>query len=103
MTDFIISEEQLDAFEHLMGFKSEMRSRPLSDELEKAYRHGFNDGQAEGLPEALKVEREGIITKLETRKENYKKYVVGVEMKELARIRIEEIEGIIESLRSEQP
>ena len=55
------------------------------------------------LQEALKAEREGIITKLETRKENYKKYVVGVEMKELARIRIEEIEGIIESLRSEQP
>ena len=33
MTDFIISEEQLDAFEHLMGFKSEMRSRPLSEAI----------------------------------------------------------------------
>jgi len=35
MTDFVITGEQLNAFEHLMGFKSEIRSRPLSDELKK--------------------------------------------------------------------
>jgi len=52
---------------------------------------------------AKKTERERVIAKLETRKENYKKYVTGVEMKELARIRIEEIWGIIKSLRGEQP
>ena len=59
MTDFVISEEQLSAIE--MGLKmggitvkrnvllTEIRSRPLSDELESAYKNGFNDGQAEGM------------------------------------------------------
>ena len=31
------------------------------EEKKEAYRHGFNDGQAEGLPEALKAERERVL------------------------------------------
>jgi len=68
MTDYVISEEQLNRCK--MGWcvkpedKRDILARPLSDELEKAYRHGFNDGQAEGLPEALKTERKRVLTVL---------------------------------------
>ena len=70
MTDFVISEDELSAIEIILKqagipikrnvLLTEIRSRKLSTELETAYRHGFNDGQAEGLPEALKAERERV-------------------------------------------
>ena len=41
------------------------RSRPLSDELEKAYRNGFNDGQAEGMVWMTPEEEEKRIRKAE--------------------------------------
>ncbi len=64
MTDYIITEEQLDELEYELSKRlfcmqwqkmqiPEIRSRPLSSALEKAYRNGFNDGQAEGYHEHL--------------------------------------------------
>ena len=35
MTDYVISDEQLNAFEHLMGYKSDMRNHPLSSALKE--------------------------------------------------------------------
>ena len=68
---YVISEEQLDAFEHLMGFKSEMRSRPLSQELTEAYREGYGDGRDATITElgevefvAKKAERERVLKDL---------------------------------------
>ena len=56
-----------------MDITNKIRSRTLSDEVERAYRHGFNDGQAEGWkrrwqliqhepmnPHALKVKKEPV-------------------------------------------
>jgi hypothetical protein len=62
MSDFVITGEQLHDFIRLneSGIKrlqDEIRSHPLASELESAYKNGFNDGQAEGMPEALKAER----------------------------------------------
>jgi len=42
--EYIISGEQLNAFEHLMGYKSEMRSQPLSEVLKAEWERGYNDG-----------------------------------------------------------
>jgi len=71
---FVISEDELSAIEIILKqagipikrnvLLTEIRSRKLSTELETAYRHGFNDGQAEGMPEALKAERERVLDKL---------------------------------------
>ena len=54
MKSYIITEDQLNTYPYenpVWRNKTEeaIRSRPLSDELEKAYRNGFNDGQAEGM------------------------------------------------------
>jgi len=70
MTDYIISEDEMkniiDLTEEMcetpgwvinvqpianrrMDITNKIRSRTLSDEVERAYRHGFNDGQAEGM------------------------------------------------------
>jgi len=52
MTDYIISEEQLNSannYRNRHGFDN-IEAIPLSSALEESYRHGFNDGQAEGLP-----------------------------------------------------
>ena len=39
-------------------------SHPLASALEESYRNGFNDGQAEGMPTALKAEREKMLKEL---------------------------------------
>jgi len=88
-TLFVITGEQLNAFEHLMGYKSEMRSRPLSS--------------------ALKAERERIciiLHKMETRLSEAEMSDVPLsESKKFgaARVATGEAIKIIESLRSEQP
>ena len=46
MTEHIITEER------------------LTEIIENAYKNGFNDGQAEGLPSALKAEREKMLKEL---------------------------------------
>ena len=64
MTDFVISEEQLREMVFSKYRKvrdniwSDVRSRPLSDELESAYKNGFNDGQAEGLSDESKAHKD---------------------------------------------
>jgi len=57
MTDFVISEDDMLWWESGKPFSKyerkmmcdKIRSHPLSDELESAYKNGFNDGQAEGM------------------------------------------------------
>ena len=100
MSDFVISEDKLSAIEIILkqaGIQikrnvllTEIRSRKLSTELETAYRHGFNDGQAEGLPEALKAERERMIKSILT----WIRFDDGM-------IRISAFKEYLESLRSE--
>jgi len=63
---FVISEDELSAIEIILKqagipikrnvLLTEIRSRKLSTELETAYRHGFNDGQAEGMPLELSTD-----------------------------------------------
>ena len=70
MTEYIITEEQIKRY-RLENYivpddlkilaSDETRSRPLSKALEESYKNGFNDGQAEGMPEALKAERERVL------------------------------------------
>ena len=82
MSNFIISEEQLQTFDVATLAEdeyidseifAEIRSRPLSSALEESYKNGFNDGQVEGLvwmtPEEeekriRKSERENVIIRL---------------------------------------
>ena len=69
MTEYIITEEQIKRY-RLENYivpddlkilaSDETRSRPLASALEESYKNGFNDGQAEGMPEALKEERERV-------------------------------------------
>ena len=67
VTDFVISDETLNICEGAMsdGWFNEARSRPLASALEESYKNGFNDGQAEGMPTALKAERERINNELD--------------------------------------
>jgi hypothetical protein len=54
MTDFVITEHDIELFNDPVMDKKKIwvrvHSRTLSDELESAYKNGFNDGQAEGMP-----------------------------------------------------
>ena len=67
--EYIITEEQLQSFQRMGSFSNsffqfvpmladEIRSHPLSDELESAYKNGFNDGQAEGLSDESKAHKD---------------------------------------------
>ena len=72
-------------------------ARPLSDELEESYKNGFNDGQAEGLPEALKAERERIVKWLE---DNWQFFEIE-DPDDSQHAQIDGYDMLIESLRSE--
>ena len=75
MTAVIITEDQLKSISCFVygGFYDEYEynaakelfvqigKQLLSEALEESYRHGFNDGQAEGMPEALRAERERVL------------------------------------------
>ena len=75
---FVISEDELSAIEIILKqagipikrnvLLTEIRSRKLSTELETAYRHGFNDGQAEGLVWMTSEQEEKLIRKAEREK-----------------------------------
>ena len=79
MTGVTITEEQLESLSCFVygGFYDEyeynaakelfvqIRKQLLSSALEESYKNGFNDGQAEGLPEALKAERERVLKPFE--------------------------------------
>ena len=79
MNDVTTTEEQLERLSCFVygGFYDEyeynaakelfvqIRKQLLSEALEESYKNGFNDGQAEGLPEALRAERERMFSELE--------------------------------------
>jgi len=67
---FIITKETIDKLYDYANAEDaeacirniiQKEARPLSSALEESYKNGFNDGQAEGLPEALKADRERIM------------------------------------------
>ena len=75
MSDVTITEDQLERISCFVygGFYDEyeynaakelfvqIRKQLLSEALEESYKNGFNDGQAEWMPEALKAERERVL------------------------------------------
>ena len=104
MTAVIITEDQLKSISCFVygGFYDEYEynaakelfvqigKQLLSEALEESYKNGFNDGQAEGLPEALKAERERMIKSILT----WIRFDDGM-------IRISAFKEYLESLRSE--
>ena len=78
---FLISEEQLKDIRGMIFHEDEIKfeklswkiiSHNLSTALEESYKNGFNDGQAEGLPSALKAEREKMLDSLSNWTPGYK-------------------------------
>ena len=118
MTDFVISEDDMLWWESGKPFSKyerkmmcdKIRSHPLSDELESAYKNGFNDGQAEGM--STPCEEQGCTDIencdeicLHTRIYSPAQFVMQCDIirkAERERVLVE-VKHIIESLRKEHP
>ena len=102
MTDFIISEERLREMVFSKYRKvrdniwSDVRSRPLSEELTDAYRNGYIDGQAKAAIENESItERRLIEARIKTMG------CIHAKMRAKFTLAVKEIDAFFESLRSE--
>jgi hypothetical protein len=121
MTDYIISEEELN---EMVGFQifakpelvRKIRSRPLSSALTEAYREGYGDGREATITElseiefvAKKAERERVLAIVDkycfdTKPEDYDtEYAYPNRFDAGQRYAYEAVRNKIESLRGEQP
>ena len=111
MTDFVISEEQLNTYPYenpVWRKKTEaaIRSRPLSDELTDAYRNGYIDGQSKAAVEnernnngRLKAERKRVLDEIPVIIRSDKDCIIrhnGFDY-----IRLIDVDVAVESLRGE--